>query len=93
MDAAVTPFIAVATFPPKSTFMDETTLSLAINPVISDVTMRQSPSPTGFRSGAIPPANSASMLSCESLTRLKCMSKLCRNHTTMVAISMTENAL
>ena len=60
---------------PVSTDNVDTTLSLAINPLISDVTTRQSPSPNGANTGAINPATEASMLSDESLTILKCQLK------------------
>ena len=71
----------------------ETTLSLAINPLIRAVTIRQSPSPTGLNIGARMPAMAASIESCASATILKLKLKLCRNHTTIVAMRITENAL
>ena len=78
---------------PNKISMVDTTLSLAINPLISDVTIRQSPNPNGARTGAIKPAAIAIRLSEESATRFRCRSKLCRNQTTIVAIRMTLNAL
>ena len=93
MAAAVAADSAVLIFPPNSTPRVEATLSFAINPVMSAVHMRQSPMPSGLNIGAIQPAMIASILSEESLTRLRCRSKLCRNHTTIVARKITVNAL
>ena len=76
----------------NSICMTDTTLSLAIKPLISDVTMRQSPRPAGLISGAIRPAIAARMLSCESSTILRRKSKVCRNQITSVAIRITVNA-
>ena len=84
-----------AEMPPSalnSTSSTETTLSFAINPLTSEVTIRQSPSPSGANSGVRKPETVARMLSRESATRLKRKSKLCRNHTTIVAIRITEKA-
>ena len=91
MDAADSVPMAV-TPPSKSVSITETTLSFAMNPLISDVIMRQSPSPAGFMTGTSRPAAAARMLSCESLTGFSPKSKLLRNHTTIVAIRMIENA-
>ena len=77
---------------PKSTDSVETTLSLAMKPVISAVEMRQSPKPSGAKIGAIQPATTARMLSCESVTILSRVSNVCRNQITIVAIKMTVNA-
>ena len=60
---------------PNSTVRDETTLSLAMKPEIRAVTIRQSPKPTGRNTGASTPARRARMLSCESATMLKPVSK------------------
>ena len=76
----------------KSVSMTETTLSFAMKPLIREVTMRQSPRPTGRMTGTSSPETAARMLSWEFSTRLKLKSKLFRNHTTMVAIRMTEKA-
>ena len=78
--------------PPNRTSRVETTLSLAIKPLIRAVQMRQSPSPRGANSGTRMPDIRAKMLSAESDTILSCRSKLCRNQTTTVAMRMTENA-
>ena len=50
----------------KRTPKTDTTLSLAINPLIRDVHILQSPSPSGANTGAIIPAINASILSFES---------------------------
>ena len=55
---------AVSMPEPNSSSIVETTLSLAIKPVISEVQMRQSPSPIGCRIGTSQPDTSARMLSC-----------------------------
>ena len=78
--------------PPKRVSIMETTLSLAMKPLISEVTIRQSPSPTGAMIGARSPATAASMLSWELSTRFSRKSKLDRNQTMMVAIRITEKA-
>ena len=75
------------------TFRIETTLSFAIKPLTREVTIRQSPRPTGLNSGTRKPEMVARMLFCESYTRFSRKSKLCRNQTTIVAIRITENAL
>ena len=54
---------AVDTLLPNRISSVDTTLSLAMNPLMSDVTTRQSPSPNGANTGAINPATEASMLS------------------------------
>ena len=77
---------------PNSTSSTETTLSFAMNPLMSEVTIRQSPRPSGIKSGVSSPAIEAKMLSCESVAGFRRKSKLCRNHTTMVAMRITENA-
>ena len=77
---------------PKSISIVDTTLSLAINPLNSETIMRQSPSPSGSISGSKRLAAPARILSSASLTILRCVSKLWRNHTTTVAMSITENA-
>ena len=47
---------------PNRTFRTETTLSLAMNPEISDVQIRQSPSPAGRKRGTRKLAIAARML-------------------------------
>ena len=49
--------------PPNSSSMVETTLSFAMKPLTSEVTMRQSPSPRGARIGASQPTTAAIRLS------------------------------
>ena len=82
----------VAVLPNKTESVD-TTLSFAINPVINAVEIRQSPNPIGLKIGAITLATIARILSFESVTMLKCTSKVCRNQITRVAINITVNAL
>ena len=53
---------------PKSTESVETTLSFAMNPVISAVDIFQLPNPSGRKTGAIIPAATARILSLESAT-------------------------
>ena len=48
---------------PNSTESDETTLSFAINPEISEVQILQSAKPSGMKIGAIKPAIAARILS------------------------------
>ena len=79
-------------FPNKTDSVD-TTLSFAINPVMSAVEIRQSPKPSGQKSGAITPAAIARILSFESVTTFSRMSNVCKNHITIVAIKITVNAL
>ena len=73
---------------PKSICIVDTTLSFAMTPHSKDVHILQSPSPKGANTGAIIPAISASMLSFESVTRLRCRLKLCKNQTITVATNM-----
>ena len=61
--------------PPSSTSSVETTLSLAMKPLMSAVQMRQSPSPSGANSGTSTPAAMARMLSDWSDTMFRCRSK------------------
>ncbi len=83
----------VCTLPGKSTSNEETTLSLAINPLIRAVQIRQSPRPRGLNMGTSKPDIEESIL-CEGFSvNLRFISKLLKNHTTIVAIKMTENAL
>ena len=91
-DAAASGDSRVAMLPPNSTSSVATTLSLAMKPLRSAVQMRQSPRPSGANSGTSTPATMASILSAESDTMFRCRSKLWRNHTTTVAMRMTEKA-
>ena len=68
-----------------STESVDTTLSLAINPQISAVHIRQSPNPAGEKTGAITPAMDAKILDFESSTTLNLKSKFCNTHMTIVA--------
>ena len=78
---------------PSKTDRVDTTLSFAINPVISAVDMRQSPKPSGLNIGAIKPAIVARILSCELVTMLNLMSNVCKNHIIIVATNITVKAL
>ena len=78
--------------PPNRTRSTDTTLSFAMKPFSRDVTILQSPRPMGMKTGVIRLARAARMLSRESVTILKRKSKLFRNHTTIVAIRITEKA-
>ena len=60
--------------------------------MISAVEMRQSPKPSGAKTGAIQPATTARMLSFESATMLRRRSKVCKNQITIVAMKITVNA-
>ena len=84
--------IAAVMFPLNKTPNVETTLSFAINPLINDVTILQSPNPNGEKTGTNTPATIAKMLCAESSTIFNCRSNLCKNHTTIVATKITENA-
>ena len=84
--------IAAVIFPLNKTPNVETTLSFAINPLINDVTILQSPNPNGEKTGTNTPATIAKMLCAESSTIFKFRSNLCKNHTTIVATKITENA-
>ena len=64
-----------------------------MKPLIREVMIRQSPSPSGTNRGTSNPEIAAKMLSCEFDAGFRRKSKLCRNHTIMVAIRMTEKAL
>ena len=59
---------------------------------ISAVQMRQSPKPSGAKSGAMTPESAASRLCCESATTLRRRSNVCKNQMTMVATKMTVKA-
>ena len=77
---------------PNSTDSVDTTLSFAMTPVTSAVEMRQSSKPSGANTGAIQPATTASMLSCESATTFSPKSNVCKNQMTIVARKMMVNA-
>ena len=95
MAPAVAVEITFATPPSfaKSSSSIDTTLSFAMNPEMSEVHMRQSPNPAGRIKGTNTPAIMDNMLCYESVTKLSPASKLLRNHTTIVAMRITENAL
>ena len=64
-EAAEAALIAASMPPcaPKSTSSTETTLSFAMNPLIREVTILQSPSPSGLNIGTSNPDMAAKMLS------------------------------
>ena len=62
-----------------------TTASLAVNPVISAVEIRQSLKPKGMNTGAIKRPISASILWALESTTLNRVSKVCKNQMTKVA--------
>ena len=64
----------------------------AINPVTSAVDIRQSPNPSGAKTGERAPAIIAKILSFESVTIFRLVSKLCKNQITIVARKITVNA-
>ena len=80
-------------FDGMSTDNVDTTLSFAINPVISAVEILQSPNPNGLKIGAIIPATEARILFWESATILKCKSNVCKVQITIVAIKIMVKAL
>ena len=65
---------------------------MARKPAISAVAMRQSPRPSGAKTGAIQPDTMASMLCSGLSARAKVGLKLCRNQTAMVAMKMMLKA-
>ena len=75
-EAAALVVMATVTDPLNKISRVDTTLSLAMIPLISDVHIRQSPSPKGLNNGTRSPAIAARILSCESLTIFRCRSKL-----------------
>ena len=79
-------------FVPNSTPRVDTTLSLAIKPEIRAVEIRQSPKPSGAKTGASSPAMAASMLSEEFSTISRRKSKVCKNQITTHATKITVKA-
>ena len=77
---------------PASTVNVLTTLSFAVNPVISAVDILQSFNPSGANKGAIIPPISANRLSAESVTTLSLVSKFCKNHIIIVARNIIVKA-
>ena len=78
--------------PPSSTCSVLTTDSLAIKPEMSAVAHRQSPKPSGRKTGAMNCPMSASRLLALSATTFRRVSKLWRNQMMMVARKITVNA-
>lgn len=69
-----------------------TTASLAVNPVISAVEIRQSLKPKGMNTGAIKRPISASILWALESTTLNRVSKVCKNQMAKVARKITVKA-
>ena len=82
----------MSVFPPNSTLKVLTTLSLAINPVMNAVEIRQSDIPRGLNIGTNRFPKPASILSAESVTRFKRVSNVCKNQISIVAKKMMVNA-
>jgi len=80
------------TSPPSSTVRVETTLSLAVKPVMRAVDTRQSPKPRGPNTGAASPPMMASRLSSAVTATLSRGSKVCRNQITIEATKMMVKA-
>ena len=83
--------LSAAVLPPRSTVSVLTTLSFAVKPVMSAVEILQSSNPRGRNSGAISEPIAASMLSEESETGLRRISKVCRNQMMIAARKMIVN--
>ena len=83
--------VRAAVSPPSSTVRVETTLSLAVKPVISAVETRQSPKPSGLKMGATQLPMSASRL-VSGVATLRRVSKVCKNQISTVATKMMVNA-
>ena len=84
--------VSAAVSPPRRTVSVETTLSLAVKPVISAVETRQSPKPSGLNRGAIKlPMAASRLLSAEAAT-FRRMSKVCRNQISTVATKIMVKA-
>lgn len=90
--AAANGVSTVAMLSPNNTSRVATTLSFAMNPLIREVQIRQSPNPSGRNTGTNRPDSIASILLAEFSTRFSFRSKLCKNHTTIVAMKITVNA-
>ena len=78
--------------PPNKTVSVLTTLSFAVNPVISAVEILQSPNPSGTKTGAANPPINASRLSLESTTTFSRTSNVCKNQMTIDAMKIIVNA-
>lgn len=84
-EAAATGVNASFTAPPNKISRVEITLSFAITPLINEVQILQSPSPSGAKIGTRQFEIIARILSLESATRLKCKSNFCKNQIQIVA--------
>ena len=91
-EAAATGANASFTAPPNKISRVEITLSFAITPLINEVQILQSPSPSGAKIGTRQFEIIARILSLESATRLKCKSNFCKNQIQIVATKITVNA-
>ena len=83
---------SASVLPPSRTVRVETTLSLAVKPVMSAVETRQSPKPSGANSGAIRLPIMASRLASGVSATLRRLSKVCRNQISTVATKMMVKA-
>ena len=90
--AGVNRVLSSAVLPPSRTVRVETTLSLAVKPVIRAVETRQSPKPSGANSGAIRLPIIASRLASAVAATLRRASKVCRNQMMTVATKIIVNA-
>ena len=84
--------VSAAVSPPNSTVRVETTLSLAVKPVISAVETRQSPKPSGLKIGAIKLPMAASRLASGAAATFNRVSNVCRNQISTVATKMIVKA-
>ena len=84
--------LRAAVSPPSRTVRVETTLSLAVKPVISAVEARQSPKPSGAKIGAIQLPIMASRLESVAVATLSRRSKVCKNQMITVATKMIVKA-
>ena len=78
---------------PHNTLIVLTTASFAVNPVISEVEILQSPKPSGVKIGATHLPSTANRLFALSVTTLSLVSKVCKNHMMIVATNIIVNAL
>ena len=84
--------VMLAASPPTSRVRVDTTLSLAVKPVMRAVEARQSLNPKGPKRGAKIPPSAASKLSPGVATTFRRASNVCRNQMMMEARKMTVKA-
>ena len=90
-EAAATCVNASFTAPPNKISRVEITLSFAITPLINEVQILQSPSPSGAKIGTRQFEIIARILSLESATRLKCKSNFCKNQIQIVVFVQRDD--